>query len=202
MRTRLFLAALVLMSVSFPALAEIKMPTYPCTTLGATTMGDDRTTLVACMLTAPDSSSTGASCTLATTVGNSCAWKSMSGGGGDVSYPYYCYFSANYGTPLCPPSVTMGTQGPCSAGFTVSKDLGAWGYAGSWAGGTGGHFGWSGPIPPGGAGGASFDAGSWAIGETYICSGGASATGTASPSSVCPLGTHLVDITSGTPRCM
>lgn len=78
MRARLVFAVLALMSLSFPALAEIKMPGYPCTELGITTMGDDRTTLVACLLMNADASSTGASCAIAATVGNSCVWKSMS----------------------------------------------------------------------------------------------------------------------------
>ena len=48
--------------------------------------------------------------------------------GRGVSYTYYCFENNDYyGTPVCPASVTIGSQGPCDSGFKVQKDLGSWG---------------------------------------------------------------------------
>jgi len=88
-------------------------------------------------------------------------------GGGGVSYTYYCYSNGAWGTPSCPGSVTIGTQGPCDAGFTVSKYLGVWGTccnpAYAVCGGGSSYF-----IPPGGTCGAG---GSYGVGgKAYVCS--------------------------------
>ena len=48
--------------------------------------------------------------------------------GGGYSYTYWCYDNSGHGTPVCPDSVTIGTQGPCDSGFTVKRDLGQFGY--------------------------------------------------------------------------
>ena len=49
MRIRLVLAVLALMTLSLPALAEIKALGQPCSTLGSTTMAEDHQNLIACL---------------------------------------------------------------------------------------------------------------------------------------------------------
>ncbi|MDD5587294.1 MAG: hypothetical protein PHY92_10155 [Alphaproteobacteria bacterium] len=127
MRTRLVLAVLALLSVSFltPAVAAIPddfVPTHACSVLGATHISADRTGLVICGLNTGNTDDPDITCD----TGGGCTWMSMSGGG--VSYSYYCYSSASLGTPVCPPSVTIGTQGPCESGYRVSRASGSWGY--------------------------------------------------------------------------
>ncbi len=46
---------------------------------------------------------------------------------GGYSYTYYCYNNSGDGSPVCPATVTVGTQGPCDAGFKIVKELGSWG---------------------------------------------------------------------------
>jgi len=46
---------------------------------------------------------------------------------GGYSYTLYCYNNGGDGSPVCPASVTIGTQGPCDSGFKVVKELGSWG---------------------------------------------------------------------------
>lgn len=47
---------------------------------------------------------------------------------GGYSYTYYCTNNSGNGTPVCPASVTIGTQEFCDSGFTVVRNLGHWGY--------------------------------------------------------------------------
>ncbi|MDD5586014.1 MAG: hypothetical protein PHY92_03530 [Alphaproteobacteria bacterium] len=163
MRARLVLAALVFMSLSFPALAGGKMLGLPCTDLGSTTMGDDRTTLVACMLLYSDPSATGANCTLAATVGNSCVWKAMSSGG-VASITYYCNLSSDGYLPT-PSNICTdhgGAQGYCPSGFKQIYALGSWGFCYSLGSGPG-YF-----RPPGGGCFGAY--GLENNGEAYLCS--------------------------------
>jgi len=95
---------------------------------------------------------------------NGTQWVSMGGGGG-VSYTHYCYYVLSYGNPVCPASVSIGTQGPCDAGFTVQKSLGPWGYCH--------NNGFDYFLPPGGNGcppaGSTCTSGC-IMGEAYVCS--------------------------------
>lgn len=51
---------------------------------------------------------------------------------GAISYVYQCRNSNDASNaPACPSSVTIGTQGPCDTGFTVTKYLGEWGICGT-----------------------------------------------------------------------
>ncbi|MDD5587067.1 MAG: hypothetical protein PHY92_08990 [Alphaproteobacteria bacterium] len=82
---------LVLMSLSFPALASTTpadtfRPTDECHTLGATHMSEDRTGLVVCALN--NTGHTEAEVNCDTTEGG-CSWKSMSSGDGGASYTVY-----------------------------------------------------------------------------------------------------------------
>ncbi|MDD5587172.1 MAG: hypothetical protein PHY92_09530 [Alphaproteobacteria bacterium] len=195
MRFRLVLTALVLASLSFPALATPPADTFEpeddCYTLGATHMSNNNDSLVICAL------KTGNGAAKCSDNMDGCKWKTMTGG--MASYTYYCYFNPYYGAPLCPALVTMGTQGPCNNGFTVVKDLGVWGYCGS-VDGTG-HYGMSGPLPYSAIGGSGWDAGCYGIGEAFLCAGGTPSTGTVTPYSVCPVGSNLKYYTGTTPHC-
>ena len=96
------------------------------------------------------------------------SWQAVGSGG--ISYIYYCFSNSTYGTPVCPATVTIGTQGPCSAGFIVRRALGSWGDCNACKKtGTsqlGNYF-----LPPGGTCGTNCLA-SWTtiLGQAYVCS--------------------------------
>ena len=175
MRVRLVLAALALLSFSFPALAGPKMPGLQCTELGSTTMGDDRTTLVGCMLLYSDPSATGASCALAATVGNSCVWKAMSalsGGGCYTDYslsptpPWESGGGRAYPNSSLPPELPVGS--PCQiAGYVIKGSLGTWGMCGDFPPNGGQYISFFRPpggTCPGGPNGYLYE-----YGRTYQC---------------------------------
>jgi hypothetical protein len=89
---------------------------------------------------------------------------------GGASYTLYCFSDSANGTPVCPASVTIGSQGPCDTGFTVKKDLGAWGactyqYSDGPPAMRSYYF-----LPPGGHCGARDYGGDGLMGEAYVCS--------------------------------
>lgn len=86
-------------------------------------------------------------------------WQTVSGGN---TYTAYCYNDSSYGAPLCPASVTIGTQGPCDSGYTVKKELGEWGYCR--------NFGYNAYFRFPGASCGSAVLQSDLIGNAYVCS--------------------------------
>ena len=87
-----------------------------CNQLGATAADGDAVNIIACLKTSSTDPRP--------------VWKSMTSGGGGTSYTYYCFNDNQIrwgGYPVCPATVTVGTQGPCDSGFKVSKALGVWG---------------------------------------------------------------------------
>lgn len=98
---------------------------------------------------------------------NGSSWSRFGAGG--VSYTYYCFNRASEGTPVCPASVTIGTQGPCDSGFNVTRALGVWGYCGT--GGYGYYLEYF--LPPGGSCGCPDGTElchNGYLGKAYVCS--------------------------------
>lgn len=61
-------------------------------------------------------------------VHNGSTWVKQGSSG--ASYTYYCFTNngaSTMGSPVCGSSWTVGTQGPCDAGYTLQKLLGGWG---------------------------------------------------------------------------
>jgi len=157
MRTRLVLAVLALMGISFLAPAASAFGPVVlnagCPDLGATTMADDRTAILLCTFPAPSPGATNCGSP------SGCVWKPISGSGGS------CY--TDYALP---PGSPVGSSCRIS-GFTIKGSLGSWGYCGSrdYIGSTTLH-------PPGGAciGGLwnGTDVGTWFsmnVTEAYLC---------------------------------
>ena len=104
---------------------------------------------------------------------NGTTWMAMGGGGG-ASYTYYCFTNSTsthtYGTPACPASVSIGTQGPCASGFIVKRALGHWGYCWSNCSGCSiTRF----SLPPGGSCGYDENGHAYStnlVGNAYVCS--------------------------------
>ncbi|RLG16156.1 hypothetical protein DRN69_01585 [Candidatus Pacearchaeota archaeon] len=81
-----------------------------------------------------------------------------------VCYTVYCSDDSDYiDSPMCPTTVTIGTQGPCKAGYTVKESLGSWGFCRSGVNSVDYIF-----LPPGGSCGSLWNYGT-VIGRAYVC---------------------------------
>jgi hypothetical protein len=98
--------------------------------------------------------------------GTTLGWQAI--GGVSYTYTYYCYNSANLGSPVC--TNAGGAQGYCPSGYTQKLDLGSWGFCMQQCGLIGsGCGGWcQGLRPPGTTCGSDSQCSS-VIGEAYVC---------------------------------
>jgi hypothetical protein len=123
MRTRLVLAVLALLCVSFPATAATPssiMPTVSCNELGATHMTDDRTGLVICSLDHTGHTEPVVTCAS----GGGCTWKSMSAASNDGPPGTLCGYAGAEMTGGGPLSVSVSI--PCKDQAVVSFNPYSW----------------------------------------------------------------------------